>query len=72
MSTWDEFVAGHAVGDVVTARVEKVVPFGALLTVDAGFPGLLPGAGALEVGTHVPVRIAEFDADAQRMRFATA
>jgi small subunit ribosomal protein S1 len=68
---WNEFVAGHAVGDVVDGTVSKVVPFGAFVRVD-GFDGLLPQADAVADGQSVRVRILEIDAPRQRFSLAMA
>ena len=49
------------VGDVVAARVTKVVPFGALVDV-AGTPGLLVVTPQPPVGAELRVRVASADA----------
>ena len=66
---WQEFQDRHHVGDVVTGRVTKVVPFGAFVEVD-GFDGLLVGPvvgpDAPAVGTTVSARIAGIDNETTR------
>jgi small subunit ribosomal protein S1 len=62
---WDEFRAGHQVGDVVDGTVNKVVPFGAFVRVD-GHDGLLPQANAVTDGQEVRVRILAIDDDKQQ------
>ena len=66
---WNEFLAGHAVGDVVDGTVCKVLPFGAFVRVD-GFDGLLPQVKTVTDGERVRVRILAID-DAGR-RFSLA
>jgi ribosomal protein S1 len=66
-NAWDRFVARYHVGDVVDGRVTKVVPFGALMEVADGVPGLLVGERRPEAGSTVPVRIKEIDAERQRV-----
>jgi len=67
-SSWEEFTARYGVGDVLDGRVTKVVPFGALMEVADGVPGLLVETIAAEPGSRVPVRIAEIDAEKHRVR----
>ena len=61
------------VGDVLDARITRVVPFGAFVEPVDGFDGLivtkdqLPGAGAV-----VAVRVAEIDEENSRMRLTLA
>jgi ribosomal protein S1 len=57
MSRFDELT----VGDVVTGRVTKVVPFGALVRVADDADGLLTGEDQPQVGSDVTVRIREID-----------
>lgn len=66
---WDDFVSQHAVGDLVSGRVTKVLAFGALIEVDGGIPGLLVAPDRRAVGSSVSVRIKEFDADKHRVSF---
>lgn len=61
------------VGDVLDARIMRVLPFGAFVERVHGFDALivtrdrLPGAGAV-----VPVRVAEIDVENRRMRLTPA
>jgi len=61
------------VGDVLDARIMRVLPFGAFVEPVGGFDALivtkdrLPGAGAV-----VPVRVAEIDEENRRMRLTLA
>ena len=67
-------MTSHAVGDVVDARITKVLPFGALVEVGDGVSGLLTGAdpATLEVGARLPARISTIDAERQRTALVTA
>lgn len=58
---WEQFVAAHRVGDQLEASIVKVVPFGALVEVAGGIPGLLVPADPPGLGDTVPVRIKEID-----------
>jgi small subunit ribosomal protein S1 len=69
--SWSEFLAGHAVGDVVDGTVSKVLPFGAFVRVD-GFDGLLPQVKTVADGQSVRVRILAIDEDQQRFSLAVA
>lgn len=69
---WDDFVARHAVGDVVDGRVTKLTPFGVFLTVSGDVPGLLVTTARPAVGSTLPVRIRELDASNQRVAFSPA
>lgn len=68
---WNEFLAGHAVGDIVDGTVSKVVPFGAFVRV-AGFDGLLPQVKTVADGEQVRVRILAIDEGQQRFSVAMA
>jgi len=67
-------MTSHAVGDVVEARITKVLPFGALVELGDGVSGLLTGAdpASLRVGTQVSARISTIDAERQRTALVTA
>jgi ribosomal protein S1 len=79
MSAWNDFAARHGVGDVLDARVTKVLPFGALVETE-GVSGLLRDASiwparpqlAPAEGATVPVRIAGVDADNRRLSLEPA
>ena len=58
--SWNEFTAGHQVGDVVDGTVSKVLPFGAFVRV-AGFDGLLSQVKSVADGEPVRVRILAID-----------
>jgi len=62
---WNEFLACHAVGDVVDGTVSQVLPFGAFVRVD-GFDGLLPQVKTVADGQGVRVRILAIDDAGQR------
>jgi small subunit ribosomal protein S1 len=66
-STWEEFVARHSVGDIVDARVTRVVPFGALVEMAGGVPGLLVTQNPPHDGERVSVRLEEIDAEKRRV-----
>ena len=68
---WNEFLAGHAVGDVVDGTVSKVLPFGAFVRVD-GFDGLLPQVKTVADGQQVRVRILAINDAEQRFSLAMA
>lgn len=70
-----EFVARHAVGDVLDGRVTKVVPFGAFIEVADGVHGLMPKAEWInppEFGDALAVRILAVDTDQGRFSLAPA
>jgi ribosomal protein S1 len=58
------------VGDVVTAHVTRVVPFGALVDTAGGVPGLLVTDAPPAVGTRLDVRVETVDTVKHRMRVA--
>ncbi len=60
-----------SVGDIVAARVTKVVPFGALVDV-AGVPGLLVVDSPPAAGTELQVRVETVDAVKRRVSVAAA
>ena len=66
--SWQEFLAGHQVGDVVEGVVVKQVPFGAFVESD-GFTGLAHEQ-TWPVGTRVSVKILAIDAERQRFSLA--
>jgi ribosomal protein S1 len=68
---WNEFVAGHAVGDVVDGKVSKVLPFGAFVRI-SGFDGLLPQVKSVSDGEQVRVRILAIDDAGQRFSLEMA
>jgi len=67
-------MTSHEVGDLVEARITKVLPFGALVELDDGVSGLLTGAdpATLRVGEQVSARISTIDAERQRTALVTA
>ncbi|QUQ70134.1 S1 RNA-binding domain-containing protein [Kutzneria sp. CA-103260] len=68
---WNEFLAGHTVGDVVDGTVSKVLPFGAFVRV-GGFDGLLPQVKTVADGERVRVRILAIDDASQRFSLEMA
>jgi ribosomal protein S1 len=71
---WREFLAGHR-SEVLDATVTAVLPFGALVTVGPGIPGLLPRSswrGDARAGDTVAVRIVEVDDHVRRLSFTAA
>ncbi|HTJ37588.1 MAG TPA: hypothetical protein VL738_30525 [Dactylosporangium sp.] len=72
IDTWDDFVARHAVGDVVDGLVTKLVPFGAFVTVHGDIPGLLRTQARPAVGSTLPVRVRELDGPNRRIAFEPA
>ena len=71
-SAFDDFVAHHGVGDVVSGRVTKELPFGAFVEVADGVHGLLVGEQRPAAGSNISVQIQEIDADRQRLSFQSA
>ena len=71
-TAWDDFVAHHAVGDVVEGRVTKVVPFGVFVAVHGDIPGLLRTEDRFDVGSTLTVRVKELDGAKQRIAFEAA
>jgi ribosomal protein S1 len=69
---WANFVDAHAAGDVIQARVTKVVPFGVFVEVAEGIPGLLVGDTAPAVGASIPARIKEIDHEKRRLSLRSA
>jgi ribosomal protein S1 len=69
---WADFVDAHASDDVVQARVTKVVPFGVLVEVAEGIPGLLVGDTTPTVGATIPARIKEIDHEKRRLGLQSA
>lgn len=73
-AVWRAFVAERRV-DVLDATVTAVVPFGALVTVGPGIPGLLPRSswsGDARVGDVLAVRIVDVDDQLRRLSFVAA
>lgn len=61
------------VGDVLDARITRVVPFGAFIEPVDGFDGLIVTKDRLpDAGTVIPVRVAEIDEQNRRMRLTLA
>lgn len=75
LTEWTKFLAAHAAGGVLGAKVTKVLPFGAFLEVAPGIHGLLPrSVWSVEPksGATISVRIAELDVENRRMSFVPA
>ena len=66
--TWRQFVATHAVGDVIEGVVTSVVPFGAFVET-AGVTGLAYQQ-SWAAGTTVSARILAIDPDNRRFSLA--
>jgi small subunit ribosomal protein S1 len=66
-SVWEDFIAAYRVGDIVGGRVTKVVPFGAIIEVADGIPGLLVAEAKPPVGAEIAVRIKEIDHEKRRL-----
>ncbi|MFG2057933.1 S1 RNA-binding domain-containing protein [Micromonospora sp. NPDC048930] len=69
---WARFRARHDVGDVVSVRVTRVVPFGALVELPGGIPGLLRTGDRPAAGARVAARVREFDGDRRRVSLVAA
>lgn len=68
------FLTGHR-SDVLDATVTTVLPFGALVTVGPGIPGLLPRSawnGDARAGETVAVRIVDVDDRLRRLNLTAA
>ncbi|MET8162392.1 hypothetical protein ABZT47_39045 [Sphaerisporangium sp. NPDC005289] len=66
--SWQSFLAGHQVGDIIEGVVTKEVPFGSFVESD-GFTGLAHGR-SWPVGTRVSARILAIDSENQRFSLA--
>ena len=66
--SWQQFLAGHQVGDVIDGVVTKEVPFGSFVESE-GFTGLAHEQ-SWPVGTRVSVRILAIDTERQRFSLA--
>lgn len=74
-TVWRDFLAQHGEGGIITATVTRVVPFGVLVELPPGVPGLLAGpawATDAEVGSSVEVRIASLDVENRRVSVVPA
>jgi small subunit ribosomal protein S1 len=71
LPVWQDFTARHGVGDVLDAEVTKVLPFGALMRVGDGIPGLLHPAQP-RPGSSVLVRIDAIDVERRRLSLVPA
>ena len=68
--TWQNFLVGHHVGDVIEGVVTKQVPFGSFVESE-GFTGLAHSQ-SWPVGALVSVRILAIDSENQRFSVAAA
>jgi small subunit ribosomal protein S1 len=69
-AAWAEFVAVHAVDDVLEGEVVSVLPFGAFVRIAGGVDGLAPQSTWPVLpanGARVSVRIAAIDAENRRV-----
>ncbi|GAB3581701.1 S1 RNA-binding domain-containing protein [Amycolatopsis endophytica] len=74
-SVWRDFLARFGDGGTITATVTRVVPFGALVELPPGVPGLLPRpepTTAAESGSPIEVRIASVDVEHRRVSVVPA
>jgi len=78
MDTWSIFVKDHNVGDVITAKITTMMPFGAFAEVYDGVEGLIhisrislekiaKPEDVLEVGQEVQVKITEIDHENRKL-----
>ena len=78
MNPWNQFMTGYAVGDVVTAKVVKLMTFGAFAEIIPGVDGLIhisqiadrrigKPEDVLAEGQEVQVKITEVDAENKRI-----
>ncbi len=76
--TWSQFVAKHSVGDIVSAKIVSIMPFGAFAEVYDDVDGLIhisristerinAPSDVLEVGQVVDVKITEIDNDNRKL-----
>jgi len=73
-AVWRAFLDGHR-SAALDATVTAVLPFGALVTVGPGIPGLLPRSawdGDARAGDTLAVRIVDVDDRLRRLSFAAA
>ncbi|ROS39420.1 S1 RNA-binding domain-containing protein, partial [Amycolatopsis thermoflava] len=74
-AVWRDFLAQHADGGVIAATVTRVLPFGALVELPPGVPGLLSRpawTAEAEAGERVEVRIASLDVENRRVSVVPA
>jgi len=71
-SAWASFAGAHNVGDIVRASVTKALPFGALVHVTGGIPGLLREVPELTVGDTLDARIDTLDRAKRRVSLMPA
>ena len=76
--TWRQFVNGHAVGDVLDAKIVSILPFGAFAELAEGVDGLIHisqisldkianPADVLKVGDEVKVRLTKIDEEKREL-----
>jgi len=75
---WTEVERRYRVGDVITGRITRLVPFGAFVQVDGGVEGIIPNSelatrrvskpeDVVSVGQEVEVRIIDLRPEERRM-----
>jgi ribosomal protein S1 len=69
--SWQEFLARHQAGDVIEGVVTEEQPLGSFVEHDDGVVGFAYRQ-CWPVGTRVPVRILDIDADNRRFSLAPA
>ena len=78
MNPWNQFMTGYNVGDVVTAKIVKLMSFGAFAEILPGVDGLIhisqianrrieKAEDVLAVGQEVQVKITDVDAENKRI-----
>jgi ribosomal protein S1 len=75
LPVWQDFIARHAVGDVLTGQVKRVLPFGAFVEVADGVDGLLHDPDwptPPEIGSTISVRLDSIDVDNRRVSMVSA
>ena len=78
MDDFAQFIKGHKVGDVITAKIVNMTPFGAFAEVAPGVDGLIhisqlsnerveKPSDLLEIGQEVTAKVTEFDPEKKRI-----
>lgn len=78
---WAEVVQRYHVGDVITGKVSRLVPFGAFVQVEGGIEGIIPNSelairrvskpeDVVSVGQEVEVKLIDLRPEERRMTFS--
>jgi 4-hydroxy-3-methylbut-2-enyl diphosphate reductase len=78
MNPWNQFMTGYSIGDVVTAKIVKLMTFGAFAEIIPGVDGLIHISqiadrhiakpdDVLSEGQEVQVKITDVDAENKRI-----